>query len=125
MAMLCHLALLVLPVVAAVVIRFTVGKKDAFVRHHSSEAANAQLLFFVVWIGAAIYMMTSGVSQAAVSSTAVPWGLLIGWGIAMGDFLVSAIFCARAAIKAYRGVLYRYPQPIRLIPGALPRGSRL
>lgn len=58
MAMLCHLALLVLPVVAAVVIRFTVGKKDAFVRHHSSEAANAQLLFAIVWNGVGIFGMT-------------------------------------------------------------------
>ena len=124
LALLGHLALFVLPLVAAVVIRFTVGAKDAFVRHHASEAANAQLLFFVVWNAAGLFGMAYGMRLTPGPTDEIPWPFVISWLTGVGALVVCGSFSARAAIKAYRGVFYRYPQPFRLIPGALPKESR-
>jgi hypothetical protein len=48
-ALLSHLSFFVLFLVLAIVLRVTVGRRDPFTRHHTTEALNAQTWFLVVW----------------------------------------------------------------------------
>jgi hypothetical protein len=48
-ALLSHLCLFVMPLVPAIVLRVTVGRRDRFTRHHTTEALNAQIWFVVIW----------------------------------------------------------------------------
>jgi len=48
LAVLPHLALFVMPVFAALALRLTLGQKDPFIKHHATEALNAQIWFGII-----------------------------------------------------------------------------
>src|SRR5437763_352019 len=63
-AMLSHFGLLALYFVGPLIIRLTLGNNDDFIRHHSTEALNAQITFGIAWnvfgIGAMILSAVTG-----------------------------------------------------------------
>ncbi|MFC8500845.1 DUF4870 domain-containing protein [Pedococcus sp. NPDC057267] len=117
-AVLSHLSFLALPLIAAIVIRLTAAKDDPFVRHHATEALNAQILFTIIWnliLGPLIVISAlnpDDPNPPVWLFVAIPGAILI-------DGLMFA-FAIRGAIQASRGIWWRYPQPIRLMRGATP-----
>jgi uncharacterized Tic20 family protein len=51
-------------VVLALVKRLTEGKKNEYVRHHSTEALNFQLTLLIIWIGGIVATIGSAVGFA-------------------------------------------------------------
>src|SRR5690348_5723863 len=74
MAVVPHLGFFMMPVFVALGFRLTLGKKDAFIRHHATEALNLQIWFAILWNGV-------GVSWFAYVIATGEWqdGLLIAW----------------------------------------------
>lgn len=115
--MLAHLSHLAVPVVAAIVIRLTVGRKDAFVRHHASEALNAQIWFTILWnvlVGG--FVVAASTQAGEVEPPAwiflvIPLAFLTGALMLVGSIV--------AAVQANRGVWWRYPLPFRFVSGAM------
>lgn len=116
-AVLSHVSFLVMPVVAPLVIRLTAGKEDPFVRHHATEALNAQILFAIVWnvlIGS--FVITSVLSNPDDANP--PAFLLLALPLA---FLAGALLLGmsiRGAVQASRRIWWRYTVSIRFVRGA-------
>lgn len=120
LAVLPHLGMVVMPVFAALALRLTLGRADAFVRHHATEALNAQIWFGIVWNGiglpAYIWVMTA--------RSADPGPFLAVWLVMAGVFLGTAVMSVVGAVQAYRRVWWRYPLiPYRFVRGAADRSS--
>jgi hypothetical protein len=62
LAVLPHLGLFAMPVIAALAVRLTLGEKDPFVNHHATEALNAQIWFAILWngVGLSIFIFFIG-----------------------------------------------------------------
>jgi uncharacterized Tic20 family protein len=110
---LSHLGLLALYFVGPLVIRLTAGKDNVYVRHHSTEALNAQITFAIVWNLCGI----GGVLLAAINDAFL--FLLLGAGIGFIWILTTSIL---GAVRAWRGVWWRYPGSLRLVRGAVEKG---
>nr|WP_295693244.1 DUF4870 domain-containing protein [Lapillicoccus sp.] len=115
-AVLSHLSFFVLPLVAVIVIRLTVGKQAALVRHHSSEALNAQICFGVLW------NVFGGIYLAALLTRPQdpPFAVLFTVFILMlltaaGSTVMSII----GAVQASQGRFWRYPVLWRPVRGAV------
>ncbi len=115
-AVLSHLSFFVFPVVAVIVIRLTVGKESALVRHHSSEALNAQISFGVLWnVFAGIYLATF-----LANPRDQPLAVLLTVFLLM--FLTGAastVLSIIGAVQASRGQFWRYPLLWRPVRGAV------
>jgi uncharacterized Tic20 family protein len=117
-ALLSHLSLLVMILVPAIVLRVTVGQRDRFTRHHTTEALNAQIWFLVVWNALMLpLILTSG--DSAEPPAWVWFGPLLGF--VTGLFMVG--FAVRGAVQASRGNLWRYPVPFRVVPGSVRKND--
>jgi uncharacterized Tic20 family protein len=118
-ALLSHLSFFVLFLFSAIVLRVAVGRRDPFTRHHTTEALNAQIWFFVVWNALWIPLfLTSG---DGAEPPAWAWlGPLFGFVA----FLATAGLAIRGAVQAGRGIWWRYPVPFRFVPGSVPRSYR-
>ena len=89
-------------------------RRDPYVRHHATEALNFQILFGVVWNAALLpgYLQTT-------PGNGFPRSLAIGLPVALLALAANIGFSLRGAILARRGVWWRYPLNVRLVPGAL------
>jgi uncharacterized Tic20 family protein len=114
--MLAHLGFLMLWFVGPLVVRQTVGRKDAFVRQHATEALNANLTLVVYWNAGPLL----GWVLEDVTGSSAWQALSAGMALAFGWIVVTAIRGARAA---YRGQPYRYPVIVRAVPGGWPRSD--
>ena len=113
-ALISHLSLLVMILVPAIVLRVTVGRRDSFTRHHTTEALNAQIWFLVVWNALMLpLILTSG--DGAEPPAWVWFGPLLG--LLAGVSTVG--FAIRGAVQASRGIWWRYPLPFRVVPGSV------
>lgn len=112
-AVVSHVSFFVLPLVAAVVLRVTVGRQGRFVRHHTNEALNAQLWMAILWNG-------SIGTVIATSPDAGPpgwgWALLGVAGLAWLGLLVLGVV---GAVRASQGRYWRYPLPFRFTRGSV------
>ena len=121
-AVLAHLSLFALPVVGALAIRLTAGSRDEFVKHHSTEALNAQILFGLIWnLAIGTVVVISSIHAGARGSDIPPGWVLIAIPIGLLAFLVTMGEAIRGAVQAHRGVWWRYPINLRLIRGATRR----
>jgi uncharacterized Tic20 family protein len=110
--MLSHFGLIALYFVGPLVIRLTIGKDNAYVKHHATEALNAQITFGILWnvcgIGAMVFV---GITD----NDMFIW-LMLGVGASFIWILVTSIL---GAMHAWRGDWWRYPGSVRLVRGAV------
>ena len=116
-ATLVHLGFFVGGFVGPLVARLTEGRKDEFVRHHSSEALNGNLTILLVYLGAYV----TGFVGFIVTN--VPWPLFVGLGLTVVVVLGMLAQMIMGAVRASQGRWFRYPVNIRFVPGAITRGE--
>ncbi len=109
-AIVSHASLFLLPLVLAVVLR-VVGRRDPFSRHHASEALNLQIAFALVWNASLLTVMASGPQNPGLALLLIP--------LAMLAFAAAAVLAIIGAVRASNGLWWRYPQPLRVVPGAV------
>jgi len=115
LAVLAQVSFLVLPLLPALVMRLLpVYRSDSFLRHHATEALNAQINMAVLWNGG-FWVATSSHFPLAVAAPLVVIGV--------GSWPVLAVLCIRGGMRASRGEWWRYPVALRLIPGSRKRPS--
>lgn len=105
MAVRPHLGLFTLPVIAAVAIRMKYGENDAFVKHHATEALNAQIWFGILWNAVGLSMLASLVAAGEHHEDL----FLAGWLTMAGSFVLAGAMAMRGAVMAYRQTWWRYP----------------
>jgi uncharacterized Tic20 family protein len=95
-------------VILPLIVRLTIGRRNAFVRRSATEALNLQ----VPWVGTFLlltYLTVASQSNALAYTNFAIFGVVGLYAIVCG--LVGAR-------KAWRGESWRYPVNIRLIPCA-------
>jgi uncharacterized Tic20 family protein len=118
-ALLSHLSLFVMPLVPAIVLRVTVGRRERFTRHHTTEALNAQIWFAVIWN---VLLLPLDVTSRDGGDT--PGWAFIGPLLGFVALLSLAGLAIRGAVQASRGNWWRYPLPFRVVPGSVRDGVR-
>ena len=119
-ALLSHLSFFVLFLVPAIVLRMTVGRRDPFTRHHTTEALNAQIWFLMVWNALLLPLILTSRDGGDP-----PGWAFIGMPLAFVAFLSTAGLAVRGSVQAGRGIWWRYPVPFRFVPGSVRRSDRL
>ncbi|WP_026115619.1 DUF4870 domain-containing protein [Nocardiopsis kunsanensis] len=108
--MLAHLSGFILACVGwlpPLAIHLAKRKQSAFVRHHSSEAANFQFTLLIPYIIALATFISLGIFFPTLS-----W---IGSALFALIWIVAIVFGVLAATSANKGHWYRYPLSIRLL----------
>jgi uncharacterized Tic20 family protein len=118
-AVLSHLSFFVLFLVPAIVLRVTVGRRDRFTRHHTTEALNAQIWFAVIWNALLLPLIVT--SRGGGDP---PGWAFIGMPLAFVAFLSTAGLAVRGSVQAGRGIWWRYPAPFRVVPGSVRKSDR-
>ncbi|XGX77258.1 hypothetical protein LQK93_00026 [Terrabacter sp. BE26] len=116
-AVLSHVSFLVMPIFAPLVVRLTAGKQDPFVRHHATEALNAQILFTIVW-NVLIGSMIIATATSSPDDPNSPAFLLLAFPLAFVAGAGLLGMAIRGAVQASRRVWWRYPVSIRFVRGA-------
>jgi uncharacterized Tic20 family protein len=128
-AVVCHLSFAVPFVVFPLIVRYTIGRTNAFIRHHSAEAANFQLTCYAVWLTCFIVgIVGEGFTTTATvddepSYIVISTWFLLSIGAVCASFLLFACLALFGAVRAGQGRLWRYPVNFRLFPGVRPRRS--
>jgi len=107
LAVISQLSMFGCQVVLAAVLRFTIGRHDAYVRGWATQALNLQLALLVPWLAlAAIAVQTQ-------------WGVL--GAITVAYFGIVGSYCAVVgiigAVKAWHGDEWEYPINLLLVRG--------
>jgi uncharacterized protein len=111
-AMLSHLAPLVLAIIGPIIIRQTEGAKNAYVKHHATEALNFQITALIGIFGS---FVLGGITAAVAGQ---PGFIFVGF-VAYGALILTGlIFTILATIATSRNEWYRYPISIRFVSGA-------
>lgn len=118
-ALLSHVSLFVMPLILAIVLRVTVGRRDRFTRHHTTEALNAQIWFVVIWNALMLPLIVTSWGGGNPSTWAFI-GLTLGFVAALS----MAGLAVRGAVQASRGDWWRYPAPFRVVPGSVRDSDR-
>lgn len=119
LAVLCHVGQIFAGIVLALVIRLTEGKKNEYVRHHSTEALNFQLTFLIIWIGGIVATIGGVVAFAGTADDGDGSPLILLPFLALfGVFGVGIVFAITGAVRASQGQWWRYPISIRFVRGA-------
>ena len=118
-AMLSHLSMFVMLVVPALVLRVTVGRRDRFTRHHTTEALNAQIWFVMIWM---VMLLPPFVTYWGGED---PFGRVFrGIALAFVSFSSMAGLAVWGAVQASRGSWWRYPVPFRVVSGSVRDSDR-
>lgn len=115
-AMFCHFSAylgFIFPlggVLGPLIVWLTYRNKFPFVDAHGKESLNFQISLL-------LYLMGIGLSLILVIISGVPAALLVPFALVLGVIFIIANFILPliAALKAYRGMSYRYPLIIRFI----------
>ncbi len=115
--MLAHLSAFIGGWILALIIRQTEGKKNPFVKHHSTEALNFQITFMIPYLVCVIgFVLTANLSNPGHYTFGV--GLVVFGLLAFALFVGHAVFAVIGCVKASRGQWWRYPINIRFVGGA-------
>lgn len=122
-AAIVHLSFFVLPVVGAAVVRLTVGRRDAFVRHHATQALNAQLGVAVVVNGFG-FTLARAVFRAGSNADEPPqWLLYVGVAVVGLTVVSTLVGSLVGAVRAHAGVWWRYPFNALFVRDAVREGQ--
>ncbi len=121
-AVLSHVGILVFAVVLPLVFRLTEGKKNEFVRHHSTEALNFQLTFLILWIVGGVATMFATFTGRGGDDVSA-WFLLPFLAM-LGLFGIAVLCAIVGAVRASQGRWWRYPVSIRFVSGACTTRGR-
>lgn len=97
-ATLAHVGTIFFGFLPALIIWLVQKEKSSFVETESKEALNFAILITAAYIIGAILSV-----------------IIIGLLIMLAAWVLSLIFCIQGAIKANKGINYRYPLNVRLI----------
>jgi uncharacterized Tic20 family protein len=122
MSVFAHVAFFFLAIILALIFRQTEGKQNEYVRHHSTEALNFQLTFFIFWIAGFIALFVIGLSTADANGSASGY-IAIPFVLMFITFFGSAAMSIVGAVHASRGDWWRYPISIRFVRGARGRND--
>jgi uncharacterized Tic20 family protein len=118
---LSHVGFIIAAVVLALVIRLTEGTKNDYTRHHSTEALNFQLTFLIVRI---VGILTAVGTSTAIGSTDFENGsawILLPFLALFGVYAAGMVLAIVGAVRASRGLWWRYPVSVRFVRGARPK----
>lgn len=118
-AMLSHLSFFVPLLVPAIVLRVTVGRRDPFTRHHTTEALNAQIWFLMIWSVLLLPWILIGIEGGDPPAWA-----FIGLALGFVASLSTAGLAVLGSVQAGKGIWWRYPVPFRVVPGSVRTSDR-
>ena len=119
--MLSHVGFFVGGFVLPLIFRLTEGKKNEYVRHHSTEALNFQITFMIGWMVGFAVLVVSSLTTSNIDGGPAPFLMFpLLWMFAL--FVGGAVLAVVGAIRASRGEWWRYPVNLRLVSGARPPG---
>ena len=104
-----------LMIIAPIAILLTAGRSDRSVKHHASEALNAQIWFAIVWN---VLIGSTLIFSVATNHRSPPNWMLLIVPLAFLLFATVAGLAIRGTVQASRGVWWRYPLPFRFVRGA-------
>lgn len=104
MAMLSHLLGIFTGFLGPLIIYLMNGRKDPFIRHHSSEALNFQITYAIAIFVSALSIL-----------------LLVGILLLPAVVIVGLVFEIQGTVAANRGEWWRYPINLRMVPGEYGR----
>ncbi len=110
-----HLGIFLLAVILPLILRLTEGERNAFVRHHSTEALNFQLSVAI----AGIANLIGGVLLGLVVS---PLFFVLMFVVHAVIGITAVVLSIVAAVAGNRGEWYRYPISVRFVRGAAKQG---
>ena len=110
-----HLGIFLLAVILPLILRLTEGDRNAFVRHHSTEALNFQLSVAI----ASIANLIGGLILGLVVS---PLFFLLMFLVHAVIGITAVVLSIVAAVAGNRGEWYRYPISVRFVRGAAAHG---
>jgi uncharacterized protein len=119
LSVLSHVGYFVAGFILPLIFRLTEGRKNEYVRHHSTEALNFQLTWFAGWVTGFVAVFVSLIAFSDGDGNPTVWFFLIWFGMA-ALYVTGAVFSVIGAIRAGRGEWWRYPVNIRFVRGARP-----
>jgi uncharacterized protein len=108
LAVVCHVGFFVLPVILPLIIRRTRGRKDDFVRHHSTEALHFQLKFVLFFLATFIATGIAGKVTLSGDDTVNAWTMVTVLVMVAGIFIAGTSSVV-GAVRARQGRLWQYP----------------
>jgi uncharacterized Tic20 family protein len=121
LALVAHLGVLAGGFLLPLVLRLTEGRKNAFVRHHATEALNFQITFMLVWFtGFGLLIGTTFGEPTGHTTQAPPAVYAIFLAMAL-LFVANVVFSILGCVRASQERWWRYPLSIRFVRGAAPR----
>jgi uncharacterized protein len=121
LAVLSHVGFFVGGFVLPLIFRLTEGKKNEYVRHHSTEALNFQITLTIGWIVGFGVLVVSSLTMSTIDGGLAPFLVFPFFGM-FALFIGGAVLAVIGAIRASRGEWWRYPVNLRLVSGARPPG---
>jgi uncharacterized Tic20 family protein len=118
LGLVAHLGVLASGFPLPLVIRLTEARKNAFVRHHATEALNFQITFMIVWF--ALFGALFAVGATSSGDTA-PTGVLVMFALLFALFAANLVLSILGCVRASQERWWRYPVSIRFVSGSRPR----
>ncbi len=122
LALITHLGVLAAGFLLPLVVRLTEGKKNAYVRHHATEALNFQITFMIAWLGGFGLLIGTSLGEPTKGNEA-PASVFAIFIPLMTIFVLNFVFSILGCVRAGQGRWWRYPVSIRFVRGARPKGS--
>ncbi len=119
MSLLAHLSFFFLAVILPVILRVTEGERNDYVRHHTTEALNFQITFFLVWVVGTFVFIGAGL--AAFGDGNIGSWIVLPFLMLFAVYIAAAALSIVGAVRASKGVWWRYPLSIRFVRGAVRR----
>jgi uncharacterized Tic20 family protein len=124
LALISHLGMLGPGLLLPLVVRLTEGRRNAFVRHHATEALNFQITFtLALFVGFGLFVAADLTTGPAGHPYPAPLSLVV-FVVMMGAFVANYVFSILGCVRAGQERWWRYPVTLRLVRGAAPRGTR-
>jgi hypothetical protein len=119
LSVLSHVGFFVAGFILPLIFRLTEGKKNEYVRHHSTEALNFQITFMIGWFAAFVLLFVSAVATSDADGNASPLIFVPFLGFFV-LYIGGGVLAVIGAVKAGKGEWWRYPINLRFVRGARP-----